>query len=1343
MATYEKPQVSPPQVFLNFRGAELRQSFVAHLEMALIKSGVNVRNDGRMMIRGVENLFQQIEESTIALVIFSKSYTESRWCLDELVKIKELVEEGKLIAIPIFYEVSPSHVKELDGDFGLNLWNLGNRTSDFDRLKKWKEALDFISSKMGLVFNEKRNESIFIHEIVKQVQRTLTSLGVRNPVSSADCDSVGSLQEEKKQESESQSQSSSSTDPKHQVFINFRGAQLRHSFVSHLVDALERHGVSFFVDANQSKGEKLEKNFNRIEESKIALVVFSTGYTESAWCLQELVKIKELMDEGKLVAIPIFYKVEPSQVKNLTGVFGESFWNLWRIQRDSHIIKWKEAFRSIASKLGFNLSDHGGNESEFITRIVEEVLHLLSQRQGENPSLVPSTKKPKLTESPTTAEKHETYHNVGMEQLEEKLEFDSNDTRIIGIVGMAGIGKTTLAMMLHAKWNRNFLRCVPFLDIRNKSEEHGPVWLRTTLLELLLECKIGDELTHGSVKAELLKTKFFALLDDVSDKAQLKFLLGERDWIKKGSKIIITTRDKSLLEGFADDSYVVPGLNDDEAFQLFKYHAFSDKLCSPTSTFLRLSRMFVDYARGHPLTLTLLGMELNGKGADGWVSKLEMVTQRSSVMFANQLELSEKQEDMFLDIVHFFQSEDEYFVRSLLDSGDPDSTDAVSEVKDLVNKFLITTADGRVEINVPLYTFCTDPGSPRWLRLGNFEDIMKEPMKMKKTDAKNVRGIFLDTSKLEKSICLDISTFTDMRNLRYMKIYDSCCSRRCKNQDCKLYFPDGLEFPLEEVRYLHWVKFPLDELPPDFRPENLVDLRLPYSNITRVWEGEKDTPRLKWVDLSHSNELVDLSALSKAVNLQRLNLEGCTSLEELPVEIQNMKSLVFLNLRGCISLWSLPELNLSSLKTLILSDCSNLDEFQLVSKSVEFLHLDGTAIKGLPQGIENLQRLVVLNLKNCKMLECLPNCLSNLEALDKLILSGCSKLKNLPDVKNSLKHLQVLLFDGTGAKEMPSISCFTGSEGPASGDVFLQTLGSHCSVREWPCGVNVVYSLRRLCLSGNDFLSLQPDIWKLYNLKWLDVKQCKKLRSIPMLPPRLEYFDAHGCDSLERVAKPIAFLMLSDQSHATFNFSNCNKLDRDAKDNIVSYTRWRSQLVLGELTLCSGGLVSEAPIGTCFTGWEVPAWFSHRAYGSLLKTKLPPHWCDNKFTGIGLCAVIVFDGYHNQRKSVLLKCNFEFKNEDGSSNRFSCTVGGWGEPIDTPLKPVSSHVFIGFTRRMDINKISEEDDKEKCVSTKTIIEFQVTDGMEKIKGCEVVKCGFSLVYAPEEKRNICSDLKTF
>lgn len=101
-----------------------------------------------------------------------------------------------------------------------------------------------------------------------------------------------------------------------------------------------------------------------------------------------------------------------------------------------------------------------------------------------------------------------------------------------------------------------------------------------------------------------------------------------------------------------------------------------------------------------------------------------------------------------------------------------------------------------------------------------------------------MRGIFLDMSKVAESIALERMTFTNMLNLRYLKIYDSCCHRLCK-ADCKLYFHDGLKFPLQEVRYLHWLKFPLEELPSDFNPKNLVDLRLPYSKIVHVWNGVK------------------------------------------------------------------------------------------------------------------------------------------------------------------------------------------------------------------------------------------------------------------------------------------------------------------------------------------------------------------------------------------------------------------------------------------------------------------------------------------------------------------------
>lgn len=90
-----------------------------------------------------------IEESSIALVIFSSRYTESRRCLEELVKIKEGMEEGKIMVIPIFYKLDTSVVKVLDGGSGLNLLNPAMRDFEPEQLKIWKEALDSVSCMMG------------------------------------------------------------------------------------------------------------------------------------------------------------------------------------------------------------------------------------------------------------------------------------------------------------------------------------------------------------------------------------------------------------------------------------------------------------------------------------------------------------------------------------------------------------------------------------------------------------------------------------------------------------------------------------------------------------------------------------------------------------------------------------------------------------------------------------------------------------------------------------------------------------------------------------------------------------------------------------------------------------------------------------------------------------------------------------------------------------------------------------------------------------------------------------------------------------------------------------------
>lgn len=116
-----------------------------------------------------------------------------------------------------------------------------------------------------------------------------------------------------------------------------------------------------------------------------------------------------------------------------------------------------------------------------------------------------------------------------------------------------------------------------------------------------------------------------------------------------------------------------------------------------------------------------------------------------------------------------------------------------------------------------------------------------------------MRGISLDMSQV-RDMPLEFSVFANMCNLWYLKFYTSTCPRECEG-DCKLNFPDGLSLPLEEVRYLDWLKFPLDELPSDFNPKNLVDLRLPYSKIKQVWKDSK-------VRHLHLNFIFDSNLLS-------------------------------------------------------------------------------------------------------------------------------------------------------------------------------------------------------------------------------------------------------------------------------------------------------------------------------------------------------------------------------------------------------------------------------------------------------------------------------------------------
>lgn len=144
--------------------------------------------------------------------------------------------------------------------------------------------------------------------------------------------------------------------PQHQVFINFRGEELREGFLEILVQALKEEQVNVFVDEDEVRGEDLNVLFDRIKKSKIAITIFSEKYTESKWCLNELVEIEECMNHGRLHVIPIFFNVKAEDVKNLRGNFGDNFRKLKKKypKKSEKPAKWKKAFISISEKFGLS-----------------------------------------------------------------------------------------------------------------------------------------------------------------------------------------------------------------------------------------------------------------------------------------------------------------------------------------------------------------------------------------------------------------------------------------------------------------------------------------------------------------------------------------------------------------------------------------------------------------------------------------------------------------------------------------------------------------------------------------------------------------------------------------------------------------------------------------------------------------------------------------------------------------------------------------------------------------------------------------------------------------------------
>ncbi|GJW86770.1 Toll/interleukin-1 receptor domain-containing protein, partial [Tanacetum coccineum] len=435
---------------------------------------------------------------------------------------------------------------------------------------------------------------------------------------------------------------------KYDVFLSFRGEDTRNNFVSHLYKALEQQGILTYKDDEKiRKGKTIsDELIEAIEDSRFYIIVFSKNYASSSWCLEELVKIMECQKMTEHTAYPVFYDVEPTEVRKLYGPVGEAF---KKHENEEAAGKWREALKDAASLAGWELkTTANGHEANFIQKIIQEIsleLRFINLSIDEN--------------------------LVGMEtrvnEVISSLETGVDDVRLIGIKGMGGAGKTTLARAVFDKISFQF-EGQSFVE--NIREESKP---SLTGLKSLQEQVLSDVLNEQEIivsgvhegkkliQKKMRVRKVLIVLDDVDKIEQLEALVGDRNWFKPGSRIIITTRDEQVL--VAHKVCLIQNVNllsTEEAICLFSRYAFGKEV--PIPGYEELSGLVASYAAGLPLTIKVLGSFLCGKDDLDWkdaLARLETIplNETMKVLELSYNGLDEDYKEIFLDVACIFKGQ--------------------------------------------------------------------------------------------------------------------------------------------------------------------------------------------------------------------------------------------------------------------------------------------------------------------------------------------------------------------------------------------------------------------------------------------------------------------------------------------------------------------------------------------------------------------------------------------------------------------------------------------------------------------------------------------------------------